>query len=189
MTASGPLRVQLDSDQRSARRRRVGESGRLHLDRRLSFLVVHRLGGGQKAANSLARRVAVNSPAYLVWTAGVDDPEALALLDELTQELGKPTMPLLVIGIEDLEQIPESDDSQRLTPFVTTITGGGSDREQRARKALIKAMEDIEIDLRRPQVVEQPIHQEHWLVHGLQSAANEPLRSRRPCSRWRRSRA
>jgi hypothetical protein len=50
-----------------ARRQKVGESGRLHLDRRLPFLLLHRLGVDQDPVISLARRVALNSPAYLVW--------------------------------------------------------------------------------------------------------------------------
>lgn len=177
MTASVSSSVQVGSDKRQARRRRFGDSGRLHLDRRLPFLVVHRLSEHQGSASSLARRVALNSPAYLVWTEGADDAEALTLLDELTDELGEPELPLLVMSIEDLDQTPESDDSQRLTPFVTTVSGGRSDREQRARKTLIKAMGEIEIDLRRPEVFEQPMRRDHWLARSLddQSALNDPV--------------
>ena len=59
--------VELDFGERGALRERVGESGRVHLDRWLPFLVVHR---GEAVSGSLARRVAVNSPAYLVATPG-----------------------------------------------------------------------------------------------------------------------
>ena len=54
-------------------RRKIGETGRLHLDRRLPFLIVHRLAAGDIASGSLARRVALNSPAYLIWEEGPDD--------------------------------------------------------------------------------------------------------------------
>ena len=133
----------MPADPPSARRRKVGESGRLHLDRRLPFLVVHRLGAGESAARSLARRVALNSSAYLVWDEGSDDHAALALLDQLVIELGEPNLPLLVIAVEDLQQAPESEGSQELTPFVAVVGGGRSARERKARAALVKAIEAI----------------------------------------------
>ena len=75
-----PKPVPVVPDPSGATRRKVGESGRLHLDRRLPFLVVHRLGAGENPAASLARRVALNSPAYLIWEEGPDDegPSALS---------------------------------------------------------------------------------------------------------------
>jgi uncharacterized protein (TIGR02421 family) len=154
-------------DPPAARRRKVGESGRLHLDRALPFLVVHRLAPGEVAARSLARRVALNSPAYLAWDAGDDDAAALALLDRLVTELGTPKMPLLVIAVEDLQQAPESDGSQELTPFVAVVGGGRSAREVRARKALVRAVESILVDLRQPTVIEQPPEAGHWLHAAL----------------------
>ena len=165
------------ADHRGATRRKVGETGRLHLDRRLSFLVVHRLRPGKAESRSLARRVALNSPAYLVWDQGTDDEEALTLLDRLAAELGEPDMPLLVMAVEDLDQPPESDKSQQLTPFVATVAGGRSVREQRARAVLIQALGDIEVDLRCPEVLEQPVRREHWLVDALadKAADTDPL--------------
>jgi len=158
-------------ERRNARRRKVGETGRLHLDRRLPFLVVHRLAAGEVASRSLARRVAVNSPAYLVWDEGRDDHAALELLGRLTVELGEPSMPLLVIAVEDMHQLPESEDSQELTPFVAVVGGGRSTREYRARKALVKALDSIEIDLRHPQVIEQSARPDHWLRAALSAEA------------------
>jgi uncharacterized protein (TIGR02421 family) len=158
-------------DPPAARRRKVGEAGRLHLDRRLPFLVVHRLGVGEVAERSLARRVALNSPAYLIWDAGDDDGPALALLDRLVIELGTAKMPLLVIAVEDLQQAAEGEGSQELTPFVAVVGGGRSARELRARNALIKAVEAIEIDLRHPTVIEQPPEPGHWLRQALSAEA------------------
>jgi hypothetical protein len=54
-------------------RQRVGRNGRAHLDRALFFLVLHR---SAEPRTSLARRVAINSPAYLIW--GPDDDLAAA---------------------------------------------------------------------------------------------------------------
>ena len=54
-----------DFGKRGELRQPVGKSGRIHLDRWLPFIVLHRsLGSGA----SIARRVAVNSPAYLIWS-------------------------------------------------------------------------------------------------------------------------
>jgi uncharacterized protein (TIGR02421 family) len=175
--AGRPLTLADARERRRARRRKWGGSGRLHLDRRLPFLVVHRLAVGEVAARSVARRVALNSPAYLIWDEGDDDGEGLTLLDQLAEELGEPSMPLLVLAVEDLHQLPQSEDSQELTPFVATVAYSPSHREERARGALAKALKAIEIDLRQPRVVEQRIRPDHWLLGALSDRAGltEPL--------------
>ena len=161
----------------TARRRKVGETGRLHLDRHLPFLVVHRQAAGEAVSRSLARRVALNSPAYLVWDEGPDDEEALSLLDQLAMELGGPERALLVLTIEDLCQLPEGEDSTELTPFVAVVSGGSSIGEERARRALVRALEAIEIDLRSPRVIERPMSPGHWLPRALsdESVVTDPL--------------
>jgi uncharacterized protein (TIGR02421 family) len=145
------------------RRRKVGDSGRLHLDRKLPFLVVHRLPAGEMASTSVARRIALNSPAYLVWAEGPDDSEALSILDRLKMQLSEPTTPLLVFVVEDLQQLPESDGSQELTPFVAVVAGGRSTRAEKAQAALVKALRAIDIDLRHPTVIEQRWPDDHWM--------------------------
>ena len=108
MAMSQPAAAPL-SDHRGARRGKIGTSGRLHLDRSLPFLVLHRRDSDEDPSASIARRVALNSPAYLVWDAGPDDAAALELLAELTEELGRSGMPLLVIALDDLTQPPEGE--------------------------------------------------------------------------------
>ena len=154
-----------------AQRRKVGETGRLHLDRRLPFLVLHRGPADDQPSASLARRVALNSPAYLVWNEGPDDGLAVDLLRALTEELGEPGTPLLVIALEDLVQPPESEASPALTPFVATVAGGKSTREHRAREVLIESLERIEIDLRHPAVTTRPLGRDQWLVSALSGLA------------------
>lgn len=175
--SAAPAPIELERDRRETQRRKVGESGRLHLDRKLPFLVVHRLPIGDSAARSLARRVALNSPAYLVWEEGPDDDLASSLLNQLTEELGEPRMPLLVMALDDIAQLPEGENSPTLTPFVVTVAGGRSAREHRARATLVKAIEDIEIDLRHPEVVEEGLRRDHWLVRSLAGNAerSDPL--------------
>ena len=160
-----------------AQRRKVGESGRLHLDRKLHFFVVHRLPAGRSASRSLARRVALNSPAYLVWEEGPDDDAALKLLDQLAEEFGEADIPLLVMAVEDFSQPPEGEDSQQLTPFIAAVAGGRSRRELRAREALVRAFGEIEIELRHPQVIEPALERSHWLVAALADEAerSDPL--------------
>jgi uncharacterized protein (TIGR02421 family) len=150
-----------------ARRRKVGATGRLHLDRKLPFLIVHRAHGHDDGSVSLARRVALNSPAYLVWDEGPDDAAALELLACLAEELGAPGTPLLVIALDDLALAPEREGSSTLTPFVATVAGGQSAREHRARDVLIEAFKKIEIDLRHPEVKSGPLRRDHWLVAAL----------------------
>lgn len=164
-------------DHGGARRCKVGKTGRLHLDRRLSFLVVHRIAAEADGVQSLARRVALNSPAYLVWDADADDEAALDLLKGLALELGEADVPLLVIAVDDMEQAPEAGDSQKLTPFVAMVAGGRSTRERRAREALISALRRIEIDLRHPDVFEHSVRADHWLVGALsnEAAVTDPL--------------
>jgi uncharacterized protein (TIGR02421 family) len=166
--ASAPL-----PDHRGAQRRKVGTSGRLHLDRSLPFLVLHRRSADDDSSASIARRVALNSPAYLVWDEGPDDTAALQLLVELTEELGGPGMPLLVMALDDLTQPPEREASPDLTPFVATVSGGRSAREHRARDVLIEALKSIEIDLRHPDVVTQSLPRDHWLVTGLAGVTDQ----------------
>ena len=160
-------------DPRGARRRKVGETGRLHLDRSLPFLVLHRRHGVEDDSGSLARRVALNSPAYLVWDEGPDDAAALKLLVALADELSDPDMPLLVIALDDLALPPEGEDSPALTPFVASVAGGRSAREHRARDVLIESLKKIEIDLRHPAVVSTALPRDHWLVSALAGIADQ----------------
>ena len=159
-------------DHRGARRRKVGSSGRLHLDRSLPFLVLHRRRADDDSSASIARRVALNSPAYLVWDDGPDNTVALQLLVQLTEELGRPG-PLLVIALDDLAQPPEDDASPDLTPFVAIVSGGRSAREHRARDVLIEALKSIEIDLRHPDVITRSLPRDHWLVAGLSGVSDQ----------------
>ena len=57
-------------------RQPVGKSGRVHLDRWLPFIVLHRT---PDPSMSIARRVAVNSPAYLIWSPEDDRAAEQAL--------------------------------------------------------------------------------------------------------------
>ena len=62
-TADAPFAPEFGK--RGELRQAVGETGRVHLDRWLPFIVLHR---APDPFTSIARRVAVNSPAYLIWS-------------------------------------------------------------------------------------------------------------------------
>ena len=140
-------------------RQKVGSSGRLHLDRWLPFLVLHRSAYPE---SSIARRVAMNSPAYLTWSPD-EDLEARTALDAVLPVLRERFGSLLLFEVEDLQWDPEAEDSPKLPPFDIGIGCAGSERARVASTALTKAVEKIEIELRCPKV-------KHSTVDGAPSA-------------------
>ena len=71
-----------------ALRQPVGESGRVHVDRWLPFLVLHR--GDQIRRPAWRARIAIDSPAYLVWSA--DDDAGGAGGARRDRRIGLPSM-------------------------------------------------------------------------------------------------
>jgi len=132
-------------------RQQVGESGRVHLDRWLPFLVVHR---SADPARSVARKVAVNSPAYLIWSPD-DDGAARQAFTAIASILHEKLGQILVIAVEDAEWEPEPKGSQHLHRF-NFFAGGsaapGGTRAGRALDCLVAALGAIRIDLRKPDV-------------------------------------
>ena len=88
-----------------ALRQPVGTSGRVHLDRWLPFLVLHR---SAEPLTSLARRVATDSPAYLVWSPD-EDGLALAALAAIVTRLVEHAGQLLVVTIDDQPVEPRDE--------------------------------------------------------------------------------
>ncbi len=142
---SAPRAFEPELGPRGELRRKIGGSGRAHLDRWLPFLVLHRAAD---PADSIARRVAVNSPAYLIWSPEDDDPagEALeALVAAMRERLGA----VLLVSVDDAPWRPQQEVAPTLPPFVVRIGAAGGDRALRAGEALAGAVGKIEIDLRR----------------------------------------
>ena len=129
-------------------RQAVGESGRAHLDRWLPFLLLHRT---PNPAGSIARRVAINSPAYLIWSPEDDGAAAqafAALSATLRERFGR----ILVITIDDAAWAPVPRGSQHLHPFDFRIGASGDRGATRALDCLAQALGKIRIDLRKPDV-------------------------------------
>lgn len=135
-----------------ALRQSLGDHGRAHLDRWLPFLVLHR---SDDPADSLARRVAVDSPAYIVWSSD-DDHAALGAIEAVATRLVEKNGRLLVIILDDQSAARAERHSATLTPFVAQIGASGEAPADRAAEALERALRDIEIDLRRCKVDRMP---------------------------------
>ena len=127
-----------------ALRQQVGEGGRVHLDRWLPFLILHR---DENPEDSLARRIAIDSPAYLVWSPE-DDLEALSALKAVASAAVKRDGRLLVVTLADQPVEFHREGSQDLPPFVAQIGAGDEGAAGRAAAALEKDLRGIEIDLR-----------------------------------------
>lgn len=134
-------------------RKKVGESGRIHLDRWLPFLVLHRSSDPQ---SGIARRVAMNSPAYLVWSPE-DDAEARAALDAVLPAIREKLGPVIVFELADEEWKPHAEDSPRLPDFDVYVGHSGSKGARLAFTALSKAVEKIRVELRHPDVKTAPL--------------------------------
>jgi uncharacterized protein (TIGR02421 family) len=129
-------------------RQTIGESGRAHLDRWLPFLVLHRTDDPE---SSLARRVAVNSPGYLIWSPQ-EDEEAAGALRAIVAALRDRLGPVLLIDVEDAPWRRAKEDVPELPPFVVRVGASGGEGALRALDALAEACGTIEVDLRRATV-------------------------------------
>jgi len=138
-----------------ALRQEVGAHGRVHIDRALPFIVLHR--AAPEEGDSLARRVALTSPAYAIWPGPQDDAAALAALDAVLAELRARCGQVLVLFVDDLPRpAPAADDAPVLPAFRAEIGASDSPVAQAVARALGAAMTKIEIDLRSCEVAIGP---------------------------------
>jgi uncharacterized protein (TIGR02421 family) len=129
-------------------RQPVGEHGRAHLDRWLPFLLLHR---SSDPLSSIARRVAVNSPAYLIWSPD-DDRAASQAFAAIAAALHERFGCILVISVEDAAWAPVPKGSQKLHPFDIHAGASGGANAGHALDSLAEALREIRIDLRKPTV-------------------------------------
>lgn len=129
-------------------RQSIGKSGRVHLDRWLPFIVLHR---SLDPASSIARRVAINSPAYLIWSPE-DDRSAERAFAAVAAGLHRQFGSILVLEVEDAAWEPVPEGSQKLPAFDFQAGASGGQRAKRALDCLVEALEKIRIDLRKPKV-------------------------------------
>ena len=129
-------------------RQAVGESGRAHLDRWLPFLVLHR---SSDPTGSIARRIAVNSPGYLIWSPE-DDGAAGQAFAAIAAAMHARFGCILVLSVDDAAWEPVPEGSQKLHPFDIRVGAAGGPRAARALECLAKALGEMRIDLRKPTI-------------------------------------
>jgi hypothetical protein len=157
MSARGNAMVSADEPElafgpRGQLRETFGTAGRVHLDRWLPFLVLHRTDSPE---HSIGRRVAVNSPAYLAWSPA-DDSEAQAALQALMPRLREKLGPILMIEVRDAAGEPGREDSPQLPGFGLELAASQTELSERALAALRKRAGEIMVDLRRPTIKTAP---------------------------------
>ncbi len=123
-------------------------SGRIHLDRWLPFLLVHRSDSPQE---SIGRKIALNSPAYLIWSPE-DDAEAESALGLLVERLSDEVGPVLLVELSDAPFEPQQEDSPKLPKFEVGVAASKQRPSQAALEAVTSALQDVEIELRQAEV-------------------------------------
>ncbi len=131
-----------------ALRQSLGKSGRIHLDRWLPFLFLHR---GPDDHESLVRRIATNGPSYCLWSLQ-DDAAARAALAEVVAALVRHEGRVLVVTLVDGPSLPHLARSDQLPPFDAVVGAAGSGHVDRAADALEQALAKVEVDLRHCKV-------------------------------------
>lgn len=172
MTARAKLRLAQDSAElhfgpKGELRETFAKSGRIHIDRWQPFLVLHR---SDEPEATIGRRVALNSPAYLLWSSD-DDAEAQSalelLLDRMTEKLG----PVLVIDLSDAPAEQRREDSPRLPPLDVTIAASHDDGAKAAAEALARSVAKIRIDSHQGEARTAPLRLSGLDVDGVQRLA------------------
>jgi uncharacterized protein (TIGR02421 family) len=116
-------------------------SGRIHVDRWLPFLVLHRSDAPEE---SISRRVALNSPAYLIWSPA-DDAEAEGALELILGRLHEELGPVLLIELVDLPAEERRKDSPHLPPLEVGIAASRDVTARAAAEALANSVAKVKI--------------------------------------------
>jgi uncharacterized protein (TIGR02421 family) len=130
----------------------VGESGRAHIDRWLPFLILQRC---ERPETSLARQIAVESPAYLVWSPE-DDDAARAALQVIAAAVAEHRGRLMVATLDDRHVESTAEGSQELPRFAAQLGAGDEGDIGRAAARLDEALRAIVVDLRHCKVERIP---------------------------------
>ena len=123
-------------------------TGRIHIDRWLPVLV---LNCSATPEDSLARQVAINSSAYLIWSPE-DQDEAASALEIVLDRLGEQVGAVLIIELYDEQAQELAEDSPKLPDFDVRISASGSDHSKAALEALKKSLAAMNVNLRTPDV-------------------------------------
>ena len=148
-----PASSDLHFGPRGELREAFAKTGRIHIDRWLPFLVLHRGGN----ADSIGRHVALNSPAYLLWSPE-DDSEAESALDPIVARLREQLGPVLVVEVIDSPAEQKAEDSPHLPTLDIRIAHSSEAGATAAAEALNAAAADVKIDSHHATAAIEPIH-------------------------------
>ena len=133
-------------------RQPFGHRGRVHIDRWLPFIILHR---GDEERTSVARRIAIESPSYFVWSPD-DDAAALNAIEAVIPAIASKANRLFVVVLDDRSAKFEKEGSQALPEFAAQLGAGDKGDVGRAADALESALRSIAIDLRHCKVERVP---------------------------------
>lgn len=143
-------------------RRKLPPGGRIHVDRPLPFVVIHRSRRTRSASAALG--VATASPVYAVWPKATEgDAFAYDLIETLSRTLNMRLGAFLVAELYDLP-VPETEkpDSADPTPYRFQVGASDHPVARRAANALGRALENLELERQRPRI--DPIPESEDLV-------------------------
>lgn len=123
----------------------LGRGARLHIDRALPFLVIHRLDRTSEAA----RAVASANASYLLFR---NQSEARAIIAQIGAAMTDKFGAFLVIEIGELEKDHLAEDAAQLPPFEIELAASEDDATQSALAAMATAIQSTDVKFRLPQV-------------------------------------
>ena len=150
--AGSPTHFKPEFGPNGSLRQPVGRRARVHIDRWLPFIILHR---GIQEEGSLARRIAIEGPSYFIWSPD-DDAAALEAINEIIPAMASKGDRLLVVSLDDRSTEHEKEGSQALPEFAAQLGAGDEGNIGRAASALEKSLRAVSIDLRHCKVERVP---------------------------------
>ena len=141
-------------------RRKLPAGGRLHVDRLLPFVVIHRRRRTRSASAALG--VASASPVYAIWPMKAEgDAFAYDLIETLNRTVDQAVGVFLVVELYDLP-VPETDKADSADPTPYRFQVGASDHPQArdAASALKTALGKLELERQTPRIDPRPEDQD-----------------------------
>jgi len=156
-----PARPNVPISSGTPSRLQLAGGGRAHVDRPLPFLTLNRGGG----PDSLAARVAVISPTYIVWP-GPGDDQAVAAIEQIAHAAHADHRRVLLVSLYDLPRDFSLDPNvPKLEAFAARVSATDDAPAQAAAARLVQALGNIEIDLRKCRVEHVS---EAWFESGIE---------------------
>jgi uncharacterized protein (TIGR02421 family) len=123
----------------------LGRGARLHIDRALPFIVIHRLG----KTGDAARAVAAASASYLLFR---NQRQARDIIAQVGAAMSGKFGAFLVIEIGELEKDALAEDADYLPPFEIELAASEDDATRAALGALAAAIQATDAKFRLPRI-------------------------------------